>query len=96
MSGVFEIREFTDDSTKSGEVVDILGEYNQLCASLQSQANNDSDNEIDGKGKSKTSTEADTSKRKIIDTLCERLNPEILTQKPDGNVSICINYQSTQ
>lgn len=92
MSGVFEIREFTDDSTKSGELVDILGEYNQLCASLQSTANNDSDNEIGDDGKAKTSTKGDTNKKKIIDTLCERLKPEILNPRPDGNVSIRISY----
>lgn len=88
MSGVFEIRENLNDSSVKGELVDIMGEYNQLCTSLQATTNSNFDNEVNDNDNAKTNTKCNPSKKNFIETLCERLKPDILDDKPDSNVCI--------
>ena len=87
MDEVFEIREFYDvkNDTINSEVVDVYGEYNKLRSILQS---NQKEGDLNTSSADVSSSPNSSTRQKIVETLCERLNPDTMEIRPEADVSI--------
>lgn len=97
MSEVFEIREFLDQNNRpvKSEVIDVFGEYDSLRKVLQESKekvnegdtadSNDNDKEDDDNVIRLQNEKV--KKNQLIETLCERLNPDSIESRPEGDVS---------